>query len=121
MDYPSRCCWHWAVKLTSRSSGACRCTCLPRRTSSDASYLDQHEEALLADADLHLVAQRCKNSKEPLAPWVSYIARHERKCIETVFSQIDSAFGRTIHAVTLRGFGSQVSLTILAYSYFTII
>ncbi len=43
------------------------------RIFADAGYLDQHEEALLKDADLHLVAQRRKNSKEPLAPWVSYL------------------------------------------------
>jgi hypothetical protein len=83
---------------------------------ADAGYLDQHEEALLADADLHLVAQRRKNSKQPLAPWIAYIARQERKRIETVFSQIASAFGRTIHAVTPRGFELKVFLTVLAYS-----
>ena len=86
------------------------------RIFADAGYLDQHEEALLADADLHLVAQRRKNSKQPLLPWVSYIARHERKRIETVFSQIAAAFGRTIHAVTPRGFELKVFLTVLAYT-----
>ncbi len=84
---------------------------------ADAGYLDQHEEALLADADLHLVAQRRKNSKELLSPWVSYIARHERKRIETVFSQIASALGRTVHAVTARGFELKVFLTVLAYTF----
>ena len=83
---------------------------------ADAGYLDQHEEVLLADADLHLVAQRRKNSKEPLPPWMAYFARHERKRIETVFSQIASAFGRTIHAVTPHGFELKVFLTVLAYS-----
>ena len=86
------------------------------RIFADAGYLDQHEEALLRDADLHLVAQRRCNSKTPLAPWVSYIARRERKRIETVFSQIAAAFGRTIHAVTPRGFELKVFLTVLAYT-----
>ena len=86
------------------------------RIFADAGYLDQHEEALLADANLHLVAQRRKNSKEPLLPWVAYIARHERKRIETVFSQIAAAFGRTIHAVTPKGFELKVFLTVLAYT-----
>ena len=86
------------------------------RLFADAGYLDQHEEALLADASLHLVAQRRKNSKVPLLPWVAYIARQERKRIETVFSQIAAAFGRTIHAVTPRGFELKVFLTVLAYS-----
>lgn len=83
---------------------------------ADAGYLDQHEEALLADADLHLVAQRRKNSKEPLAPWVAYLARHERKRIETVFSQIASAFGRKVHAITPKGFELKVFLTVLTYT-----
>ena len=68
------------------------------RNFADAGYLDQHEEALLEEAGLHLVAQRRKNSKEPLPPWVAYFARKERKRIETVFSQIATAFGRTIRA-----------------------
>ena len=83
---------------------------------ADAAYLDQHEEALLENAGLHLVAQRRKNSKQPLPSWVSYIARHERKRIETVFSQIASMLGRTIHAVTPRGFELKVFLTVLAYT-----
>ncbi len=83
---------------------------------ADAAYLDQHEEALLADAGLHLVAPRRKNSKSPLPPWVSYIARHERKRIETVFSQIVSALGRKVHAVTPQGFELKAFLTVLAYT-----
>ena len=84
---------------------------------ADAAYLDQHEEALLKDAGLQLVALRRKNSKQPLPPWVAYIAHRERKRIETVFSQIASAFGRTIHAVTTRGFELKVFLTVLAYTF----
>jgi hypothetical protein len=83
---------------------------------ADAAYLDQHEEALLADAGLHLVVPRRKNSKSPLPPWVNYIAKQERKRIETVFSQIVSAFGRKVHAVTPRGFELKTFLTVLAYT-----
>lgn len=83
---------------------------------ADAGYLDQHEEALLKETDLHLVAQRRKNSQQPLEPWVAYFARRKRKYIETVFSQIASALGRTIHAVTPRGFELKVFLTVLAYT-----
>ena len=86
------------------------------RIFADAGYLDQHEEALLQDVDLHLVAQRRRNSKTPLPPWVSYIVKHERKRIETVFSQIVAAFGRTLHAVTPRGFELKTFLTVLAYA-----
>ncbi len=83
---------------------------------ADAGYLDQHEEALLEEADLHLVAQRRRNSKKSLPSWLSYVARHQRKRIETVFSQIVVAFGRTIHAVTAKGFELKVFLTVLAFA-----
>ena len=83
---------------------------------ADAAYLDQHEDALLADAGLHLVAPRRKNSKAPLPPWVNYIAKRERKRIETVFSQIVSALGRKVHAVTPKGFELKTFFTVLAYT-----
>ncbi len=83
---------------------------------ADAGYLDQHEEALLKEADLHLVAQRRSNTKKPLPPWLCYIAKRQRKGIETVFSQIAAAFGRTVHAVTPRGFELKVFLTVLAFT-----
>jgi len=63
---------------------------------------------------LHLVAARRPNCQEQLLPWISYIRKHERKRVETVFSHIVSAFGRTIHAVTPRGFELKVFLTVLA-------
>ena len=86
------------------------------RIFADTAYLDQHEEALLTDAGLHLVAPRRKNSRAPLPPWVEYIAKHERKRIETVFSQIVSALGRKVHAVTPHGFELKTFLTVLAYT-----
>ncbi len=92
---------------------------LPERAHifADAGYLDDHERALLDEsAALHLVAARRSNCKEQLLPWVSYISKHERKRVETVFSQIVSAFGRTIHAVTAHGFELKVFLTVLAYT-----
>ena len=89
------------------------------RVFADAGYLDQHEEGLLAEASLHLVAQRRGNSRVPLPPWVRYIVQHERKRIETVFSQIVAALGRTPHAVTPRGFELKVFLTVLAYTVTT--
>lgn len=83
---------------------------------ADKGYLDQHEEALLDEAGLRLVTPRRKNSRSPLPVWMSYIAEHKRKYIETVFSQITSAFGRTVHAVTARGFELKVFLTVLAFT-----
>lgn len=97
--------------------------CLPvdlppaARIFADAGYLDDPEQALLADAgDVSLVAQRRKNCKRQLSPWLSYLAKHERKRVETVFSQIVSACGRTLHAVTPRGFELKVFLTVLAFT-----
>jgi len=84
---------------------------------ADAGYLDQHEEALLKEAaQVHLVALRRAKTKTPLAPWLSYVARRKRKYIETVFSQIAAALGRTVHAVTPRGFELKVFLTVLAFT-----
>ncbi len=84
---------------------------------ADAGYVDQHEEALLKEAaQVHLVALRRAKTKTPLAPWLSYVARQKRKYIETVFSQIASALGRTVHAVTPRGFELKVFLTVLAFT-----
>lgn len=48
--------------------------------------------------------------------WVNYIAKYEHKRVETVFSQIAAAFGRTVHAVTAKGFELKVFLTVLAYT-----
>ncbi len=84
---------------------------------ADAGYVDQHEEALLKEAaEVHLVALRRAKTKTPLVPWLSYVVRRKRKYIETVFSQIASALGRTVHAVTPRGFELKVFLTVLAFA-----
>ena len=84
---------------------------------ADAGYLDQHEEALLKEAaQVHLVALRRTKTKALLAPWLSYVARRKRKYIETVFNQIAAALGRTLHAVTPRGFELKVFLTVLAFT-----
>jgi len=87
------------------------------RVFADAGYLDDQEQALLAEAgDIALVNQRRGNCRVQLPPWVRYICLCQRKCVETVFSQVAAAFGRTIHAVTPRGFELKVYLTVLAYS-----
>lgn len=84
---------------------------------ADAGYLDQNEESLLEEAaQVHLVAQQRAKTKTPLVPWLSYVTRRKRKYIETVFSQIAAALGRTIHAVTPRGFELKVFLTVLAFT-----
>ena len=86
---------------------------------ADKGYLDQHEEALLQDVGLRLLTLRRTNSRAPLPAWLTYLVQHKRKRIETVFSQIAAAFGRTIHAVTPHGFELKVFLTVLAYTITT--
>ena len=66
-----------------------------------------------------LLALRRANSRAPLPSWLTYLVQHKRKRIETVFSQIAAVLGRTIHAVTPRGFELKVFLTVLAYTITT--
>lgn len=63
-----------------------------------------------------LVAQRRGKIRDPLAPWVAYLCERTRKRIETTLSQIEARFARSTHAVTARGFGLKVFLTVLAYA-----
>lgn len=87
------------------------------RVFADAGYLDDQEQAMLSEGgDIALVNQRRGNCKRQLLPWVRYICKRERERVETVFSQLASALGRGVHAVTPRGFELKVYLTVLAYS-----
>ena len=83
---------------------------------ADKGYVDHQEAALLDDAGLRLLALQRRNSKEPWPAWLTYIVQRKRKQIETVFSQIAASFGRTIHAVTAKGFELKVFLAVLAYT-----
>ena len=84
---------------------------------ADAAYLDRSYAAILQEgAQVTLITQQRKNSKEPLLPWVSYYCDHVRKRIETTFSQLAEGMARSIHAVTPRGFELKILLTLLAYS-----
>ncbi len=75
----------------------------------------RQQAALLAEGgDLELVNPRRGNCRVQLASWVRYICKRER--VETVFSQVASALGRTVHAVTPRVFELKVFLTVVAYS-----
>jgi len=87
------------------------------RLFADAGYLDDAEQALLAEAGgLELVNQRRGNCRVQLLPWVRYLCKRGRERVETVFSQVAADFGRTVHAVTPRGFELKAFLTVLAYS-----
>lgn len=84
---------------------------------ADAAYTDYgFEDALAEQNQIKLVAARKKNSVRPHLPFVSYLAKHYRKRIETTFSTITEWLGRRLHAVTPQGWERKIFLTVLAYA-----
>ena len=87
---------------------------------ADAAYNDySFEEQLQQDKGITLFAKRKKNAKKPPLIKNSELYK-KRKKIETAFSSILSLTGRTIHAVTRKGFELKISLFIFAYALFMI-
>ena len=82
------------------------------KSYNDYSYEDLVEEA----ADINLNPLRKKNSKRPIACWSSFLRKYFRKRVETVASQINSLFPKSIHAVTSKGFELKVILFIIAFA-----
>lgn len=92
---------------------------LPRGAEicADAAYTDYLFEDTLAEVcAIELIAHRKRNSKRQHLGWVAYLSDRARKRVETTFSQITACFGRSIHAVTPRGFELKIFLTVLAYA-----
>ena len=84
----------------------------------DRAYNNYSFEDLLLDhAEIHLIAQRRKNSKRPLLAELKYLQSRMRKRIETVFSQMTEMFPRNIRAVTSKGFEIKLFNFILAYTF----
>ena len=84
---------------------------------ADAAYTDYGwEDALAATGQVRLQVARKSNSTRPHPPHVRYLAGRIRKRVETTFSAITGMMGRTIHAVTPRGFELKVFLFILAFA-----
>ena len=84
---------------------------------ADAAYTDYGFEDALAEQDkIKLVAARKKKSVRPHAPFVTYLAKHYRKRIETTFSTITEWLGRRLHAVTPQGWERKIFVTVLAYA-----
>jgi Transposase DDE domain len=83
---------------------------------ADKAYTDYDYEDLLKEVDLHLNAQRKKNSKRPLPVWEEFLGKPIRQYIETVFSRLTSFFPKKIHAVTPRGFELKIVCFLLSYS-----
>lgn len=83
----------------------------------DTAFLDQaFESALREEAGLRLVVPRRANMKEQLEGCLTFLCSVRRKRVETTFSQLTQRLGRSIHAVTARGFELKVMLTVLAFS-----
>ncbi|MBI1923701.1 hypothetical protein HYR99_05570 [Candidatus Poribacteria bacterium] len=82
----------------------------------DKAYNDDEIEDVLAEAEIHLIPIRKKNSHRPLPPWKGYIQAVTRKAVETAGSLIDRLKPLSIHAVTPEGFELKVVLFVLASS-----
>ena len=80
---------------------------------ADKGYTDYgFEDHLEFSRQIHLLAVRKENAKRKDRG----VCKKTRKIVETVFSSITSLFGRTIHAVTARGFELKIIMFIFAYS-----
>jgi hypothetical protein len=83
---------------------------------ADKAYTDYDHEDLLKEVDLHLKAQRKKNSKRTLPVWEEFLRKPIRQYIETVFSRLTSFFPKKFHAVTPRGFELKIVRFLLSHS-----
>jgi hypothetical protein len=84
---------------------------------ADKGYTDyDHEEFLFEELDLHLKAQRKKNSKRPMPMWEEFLGKPIRQYIETVFAKLSELFARKIHAVTPMGFELKIVWFLLAFA-----
>ncbi len=83
---------------------------------ADRGYTDYEAEDLLKELkEIKLMPIRKKNSKRFNA-LEQFIAKVERRFIETVGSCLKALFPRRIHAVTLKGFILKLRLFILSYN-----
>lgn len=82
----------------------------------DKAYNDYELEDMLAEAEIHLIPTRKKNSRRPLPPWMRCLQSYSRKYIETAGSLIERLLPKSIQAVTSQGFGLKVVLFVLASS-----
>lgn len=85
---------------------------------ADKAYNDYKlEENLLKEKQIILAAKRKKNLTKPSLIPVDGDYK-KRRIIETMFSLILNLTGRTIQAVTKKGFELKIRLFICAYSFF---
>lgn len=84
----------------------------------DAAYTDYtiEDDMELGDAVKLCIARR-SNSKRPDQPWERFLKAHNRKRIETTFSEIKNLFLRKIHAVTFKGFLIKIMMFVIAFTF----
>ena len=83
---------------------------------ADKAYTDYEIEDLLKDIDsINLMPIRCKNSKR-LNAVEQFIAKVNRRFIETIGSQLNVLFPKKIHAVKLEGFILKLNFFILSFN-----
>jgi len=83
---------------------------------ADKAYTCYLVEDLLAEAGIHLLPDRKKNTKRPWPPWLRCLLAHYRNQVETAGSMIARLLPRSIHAITAKGFTLKVILFTLASS-----
>lgn len=87
------------------------------RIYGDAAYTDYTIEDDIKYGDgIDLQIQRKSNSKRKDEPWMRFLKQHNRKRIETTFSEIKNLFLRKIHAVTFKGFLIKILMFIVAFT-----
>jgi hypothetical protein len=83
---------------------------------ADKAYTNYVVEDIFDEAGIQLVADRKKNSKRPMPPWLHFFLRQYRNQVETAGSLIERLLPKSIHAVTAKGFELKVILFVLASS-----
>ena len=87
----------------------------------DSAYLDyEHEERLLKEKQVRLIAARKSNSRKPLALEDFVNLTHIRGQIESTFGLISRLLPRKIHSITPEGFEIKVLAFIVAAATFFI-
>jgi len=84
----------------------------------DDAYTDYTIEDEMQSAEhVRLCIARKSNSKRPHQPWGRFLKSHNRKRIETIFSEIKNLFLRKIHAVTFKGFLIKIIMFVITYDF----
>lgn len=82
----------------------------------DAAYNLYCLKDVMAEAGLHLLPVRKKNSKRPHEPWERGLQAICRQQVETADSLLERLLPKSIHATNAQGFKLKVVLFVLASS-----